>query len=100
MRGRCWLAHRRDAFPGEGLREADRFARGLAGVGVVQKPFNGRGRERIGHEFVKARWMQIRRDRDGTFLVCSRLGCSCSSRRCRSPRSSFAKPRLGMRRDT
>jgi hypothetical protein len=39
------LTHRGDALPGEGLGEADRVARGLADVCVVQKPVNGRGRE-------------------------------------------------------
>jgi len=65
-----WLTHLGDALSGEGLGEADRVARGLADVGVVQEPVNGRRREGLGHEFVKAGGVQVGRDRDGPFLVC------------------------------
>ena len=39
---------------GEGLGEADAFAAGLAEVGVVQEPVDGRGREGLGHDLVEA----------------------------------------------
>ena len=63
------LTHRCDAFPGEGLGEADRVTRGLADVGVVQEPVNGRSRKGFGHELVEPGRVQVRRHGDGAFLV-------------------------------
>jgi len=45
-----------DSLPGEGLGEADAVAGGLADVGVVQKPVDGRGGKGFGHEFVERIW--------------------------------------------
>ena len=54
---------------GEGLGEADRVAGGLADVGVVEEPVDGGGGQGLGHELVEGCWVQVRRDRDGAFLV-------------------------------
>jgi len=63
------LVHRGDSFPGEGLGEPDRVARGLTDVRVVEETVDGRGREGFGHELVKARRVEVRGHRDGPFLV-------------------------------
>jgi hypothetical protein len=62
------LVHRGDTFPGEGLSEPDRVARGLADVGMVQELVDGRGREGLRHELIKTGAVQVR-DRDRPFLV-------------------------------
>ena len=38
-------------------------------VRVVQEPLDGRGREALGHQLVKAGRVDVRRDRDRSFLV-------------------------------
>jgi len=55
------LVHRGDSFPGEGLGEPDRVARGLTDVRVVEETVDGRGREGFGHELVKARRVEVSR---------------------------------------
>ncbi len=52
---------------GEGLGQADAVAAGLAVVGVVQEPVDGR--RVLGHELVERGRVQVGADRDGTFLV-------------------------------
>ena len=47
------LGHRCDSFPGECLGEADRVAAGLADVGVVQEPVDGRGGQGFGHQLIE-----------------------------------------------
>jgi hypothetical protein len=41
---------------GDGLGQAHRFAGGLADVGVVQEPVDGRGGQRFGHQLVETNW--------------------------------------------
>jgi len=53
----------------ECLGQAHAVAGGLAHVGVVQEPVDGRGGERLGHELVERGGVQVRGDRDGAFLV-------------------------------
>jgi len=47
-------------LPGEGLGQADGVAGGLADVGVVQEPVDGRGGEGLGHELVEGNWDWLR----------------------------------------
>jgi len=54
---------------GQGLGQAHAVTGGLADVGVVQESVDGRGGECFGHELVERRRVEIRRDRDRTFLV-------------------------------
>ena len=41
---------------GDGLGQAHGFAGGLADVGVVQEPVEGRGGQGFRHEFVEPNW--------------------------------------------
>ena len=41
---------------GDGLGQAHRLTGGLADVGVVQEPVDGRGGQRFGHQLVKPNW--------------------------------------------
>ncbi len=54
---------------GECLGQSYGVAVGLADVGVVQEPVDGRGGECLGHEFVEPGGVQVRGERDGAFLV-------------------------------
>jgi len=54
---------------GEGLGQAHALAGGLADVGVVQQPVDGRGGQCFGHEFVEGRGVKVGRNGDGTFLI-------------------------------
>jgi len=51
------------------LGEANRVAVGDDDVGVVQEPIDGGVGDGLGHRFVEAGWVQVRRQRDGAFLV-------------------------------
>ena len=53
----------------EGLCLADALAAGLADVGVVQQPVDGRGGQSLGHQLVESGWVQVGRDRHGSFLI-------------------------------
>jgi hypothetical protein len=54
---------------GEGLGQADAVAAGLAEVGVVQQPVDGGGGQGLGHEFVEAGGVQVRRDGDRAAFI-------------------------------
>jgi hypothetical protein len=54
---------------GECLGLVHGLAGGLADVGVVQEPVDGRGREGLGHELVERGWVQVRGDRHGPLLI-------------------------------
>ena len=56
-------------MPGDGLGQANRLTGGLADVGVVQEPVDGRGGQRFGHQLVKTCGVQVRGDRHRAFLV-------------------------------
>ena len=49
----------RHSLSGEGLGEPDGVAGGLADVGVMQEPVDGRGGESLGHELVEGGRVQI-----------------------------------------
>ncbi len=64
-----WSGQRSHPVSGEGLAQAHAVAGGLTDVGVVQEPVDRCGGQRFGHQFVERGWVQVRGDRDGTFLV-------------------------------
>ena len=58
-----------DPLAAGGVLEADRFARGLDHVGMVEQAVDEDGGEAGRHELVEARRMQVRADGDGASLV-------------------------------
>jgi hypothetical protein len=54
---------------GEGLAEADAVPGGLADVGVVEEPVDGRGGEGLGHQLVERGGVQVGGQRDRAFLI-------------------------------
>jgi YVTN family beta-propeller protein len=58
--GRGFSGQGAHPLTGEGLAEADAVSGGLADVGVVQEPVDGRGGEGLGHQFVERRSTRLR----------------------------------------
>ena len=67
--GRCGSGQGGHPLPGEGLGQADAFPAGLAQVCVVDEPVDCGGSQGLGHEFVEAGGVQVRRDRDAAAFV-------------------------------
>jgi hypothetical protein len=101
--GRHWpwvSAQGAHPLAGEPLGQTHALASGLADVSVVQEPVDGRCREGLGHQLVDLGRMQVRADRNGSFLI----GASAVARQsvaratpCWSERPSIARGPLTFR---